>query len=149
MTFGWPCVRSLSSISWSLAAITFGSSLATPSIFKGLSLLPSLLYCIRLSMAALSFLTRAIMSSLLARFARKVSSLMRDSPLPRWKALRSPSMPAIRFSNRALSSRSVFPESTATYSEKGMPPFSSMPPSSMVRQPMLFCLSWVMKSCLL
>ena len=144
MTFGWPCVRSLSSISWSLAAITFGSSLATPSIFKGLSLLPSLSYCIRLSMAALSFLTRAIMSSLLARFARKVSSLMRDSPLPRWKALRSPSMPAIR-----LSSRSVFPESTATYSEKGMPPFSSMPPSSMVRQPMLFCLSWVMKSCLL
>ena len=33
MTFGWPCVRSLSSISWSLAAITFGSSPATPSIF--------------------------------------------------------------------------------------------------------------------
>lgn len=56
---------------------------------------------------------------------------------------------AICFSNLALSNRSVLPERMATYSEKFMPPCSSMLPSSMVRAPIVPFLSWVMNNCLL
>ena len=63
------------------------------------------------------------------------SSLNSESRLPLPHDLRSPSSDAIFFSNFALSSRSVLPESNAMYSEKFMPDFSSIAPSSMVRAP--------------
>ena len=58
-----------------------------------------------------------MMSLLEAWLASKVSNRMRESPLLRWNALRSPSKEAIFFSRRALSNRSVLPERMATYSE--------------------------------
>ena len=63
------------------------------------------------------------------------SSLNSDSRLPLLNDLRSPSSEAMRFSNFAFSSRSVLPDRMAMYSEKFMPDFSSIAPSSMVRAP--------------
>ena len=45
-------------------------------------------------------------------------------------------------------SNEVLPESNAMYSEKFMPDFSSIAPSSMVRAPIAPLLSWLMKVCL-
>ena len=65
------------------------------------------------------------------------------------KPFRSDSKVTIFFSSFAFSSKSVLPDSTATYSEKFMPLSSSIEPSSMERLPSVFVLSWLMKSCLL
>lgn len=92
---------------------------------------------------------RPILSSSSPIFPSVYSNWLRLDDLPRTNACRSLSSPAIFFSRRAFSSRSVLPDSTATYSEKFMPLPSSMPPSSMVRTPRRFCLSWRMNSCLL
>ena len=62
--------------------------------------------------------------------------------------LRSPSSEAMRFSSFALSSRSVFPDRIAMYSEKFMPDFSSIAPSSMVLAPIAPLLSCEMNVCL-
>ena len=53
-----------------------------------------------------------------------------------------------KLSSFALSNRSVLPESNAMYSEKFMPDFSYIAPSSMVRAPIAPHLSWLM-NCLL
>ncbi len=76
------------------------------------------------------------------------SSLNSESRLPLLNDLRSPSSDAIRFSSFALSKRSVLPDNNAMYSEKFMPDFSSIAPSSMVRAPIAPLLSCEMKVCL-
>ena len=74
--------------------------------------------------------------------------MQRESRAAGLNDLRSPSSEAMRFSSFALSSRSVLPESNAMYSEKFIPDFSSIAPSSMVRAPIAPLLSWLMKVCL-
>ena len=91
----------------------------------------------------------ALMTAVLLRSSPVLASnLNSESRLPLPNDLRSPSSDAIFFSNFALSSRSVLPESNAMYSEKFMPDFSSIAPSSMVRAPNAPLLSCEMNVCL-
>ena len=144
-----PLVRACSLTSASLAAIRFGSLPSTPFSCIGLSLLPSLSFCTLLSNRSQSLLNRAI-SSLFPSTARNTSSnRLREVCLLRIKERRSLSNPAIFFSNFAFSNKSVFPERMATYSEKFIPDFSSMLPSSMVRLPRRLFFSCSMNNCLL
>ena len=62
--------------------------------------------------------------------------------------LLSPSREATFFSSFALSSKSVFPERIAIYSEKFMPDFSSIAPSSMVLAPKAPLFNCEIKVCL-
>ena len=142
-------MQAFSLISESLAAMRFGSLPSTPLSVIGLSLLPSLSFCTRLWYKSQS-LWKRIISSLFPSTVRTTSSnRLREDDLLRMNACRSLSKPAIFFSNFAFSSKSVFPERMATYSEKFIPDFSSILPSSMVRLPIRLFLSCSMKSCLL
>ena len=144
-----PWVRDLSSISASFLAMSLGSLPLTPCSSIRLRGLPWSSRWARCWKCCMSVLIRAIRSPFLVTVCMMFSSLASAEDLPRWKDLRSLSREAICFSNLALSNRSVLPERMATYSEKFMPPCSSMLPSSMVRAPIVPFLSWVMNNCLL
>ena len=115
--------------------MAFSSVVSSPSILIGLSRLPSLSVCT----AAVNFSQSSVMPAMTAWLFLSaevlLSSFNSESRLPLWNDLRSPSSEAIFFSSFALSSKSVLPESIAMYSEKFMPDFSSIAPSSMVRAP--------------
>ena len=88
------------------------------------------------------------MARLLFSIVVLLSNFSSESRLPLWNDLRSPSNEAIFFSSFALSSKSVLPESIAIYSEKFMPDFSSIAPSSMVRAPIAPDFNCEMNVCL-
>ena len=114
------------------------------SIVRLLIGLPSLSRCTTLSYRSQSAFIRSIAASLLAMSWVMVWSRNSESPRPLLNDLRSLSNAAIRFSSFALSRRSVLPDRIAMYSEKFIPFFSSIDPSSIVRAPNAPLLSWLM-----
>ena len=143
-----PPVVAFLAISCKRFPMTFSSAESTPSTFIILRRLPSLSVCTTDRKRFQSSVMASMKAVLLRNSPVFDSSLNSESRLPLLNDLRSPSSDAIRFSSFALSNRSVLPESNAMYSEKFMPDFSSIAPSSMVRAPIAPLLSWLMKVCL-